>query len=72
MIDKTEEIEYYIKFAKLAQEQDNNDMEQRILMTLKNELMGKALDKINDAKVVNDLAKVEFAIFQNAFQSGFF
>ena len=71
VIDKSEEIDYYLKFAKLAQEGGNFDLGQRVLHDLQNELktklneFGKSSRKLN-----NQLAKVEFAIFQNIFNSG--
>lgn len=69
VIDKTEEISYYLKFANLAQECNNNDLGQRILVNLKSELKNKS--KIEKStKLNNQLAKVEFAIQQTIFNSG--
>ena len=69
VIDKTEEIDYYLRFAHLAQECNNNDLGQRILVNLKTELKNKArIEK--SSKINNQLAKVEFAIQQTIFNSG--
>ena len=43
MIDKSEDIDYYLKFSKLAQDSGNNEFGQRILKNLKSELNGKML-----------------------------
>lgn len=69
VIDKTEEIDNYLKFAHLAQESNNNDLGQRILVNLKSELKIKARVE-KSIKLTNQLAKVEFAIQQTIFNSG--
>ena len=39
VIDKSEDIDYYLKFSKLAQDSGNNEFGQRILNNLKKELL---------------------------------
>jgi FKBP12-rapamycin complex-associated protein len=39
VIDKSEDIDYYLKFSKLAQDTGNNEFGQRILNNLKKELI---------------------------------
>ena len=71
VIDKSEEIDHYLKFAKLAQDGGNIDLGQRVLHDLKNELRSKLKEVGRSSrKLNNQLAKVEFAIFQNIFNSG--
>lgn len=43
-MDKSQEIDYYLKFAKLAQDCGNNDLGRRVLISLKNELLNKSKD----------------------------
>lgn len=49
VIDKSEDIDYYLKFSKLAQDSGNNEFGQRILKNLKSELNGKMLTEKNHA-----------------------
>jgi len=64
VIDKTDEVDYYIRLAKMAQESNNVDYGMRILISMKEALRGKGACKINE------MARVEFAILQNTFNMG--
>lgn len=69
VIDKAEEIDYYLKFAKLALDSGNSNLGSKVLFNLKLELREK-VRRFKSSKLNNQLAKVEFAIFQNVFNSG--
>jgi hypothetical protein len=47
VIDKSEDIDYYLKFSKLAQEAGNNEFGQRVLKNLKSELNIKMITEKN-------------------------
>lgn len=68
VIDKSEDIDYYLKFSKLAQDSGNNEFGQKILNNLKKELM--STEKFQT--LTNQLAKVDLAIYQTYFNSGIY
>lgn len=68
VIDKSDDIDFYLKFSKLAQDSGNNEFGQRILNNLKKELMGTQKNQT----LTNQLAKVDLAIYQTFFNSGIY
>lgn len=53
LIDKAEDIDYYLRFSQLAQDAGNNEFGQRILKNLKAELNTKLLTEKNHATLTN-------------------
>jgi hypothetical protein len=54
VIDKSEEIDHYLKFAKLAQDGGNIDLGQRVLHDLKNELRSKLKEVGRSSRKLNN------------------
>lgn len=77
VIDKSEDIDYYLKFSKLAQDNGNNEFGQRILKNLKSELSTRVAAAVADKtaqppSLTNQLAKVDLAIYETYFNSGIY
>eukprot|EP00352_Strombidinopsis_acuminata_P001846 CAMPEP_0176387304 /NCGR_PEP_ID=MMETSP0126-20121128/36663_1 /TAXON_ID=141414 ORGANISM="Strombidinopsis acuminatum, Strain SPMC142" /NCGR_SAMPLE_ID=MMETSP0126 /ASSEMBLY_ACC=CAM_ASM_000229 /LENGTH=116 /DNA_ID=CAMNT_0017754825 /DNA_START=1846 /DNA_END=2196 /DNA_ORIENTATION=+ len=69
VMDRTNEIDHYLRFAKMAQETGNHDLSSKVLFNLKEELHGKAKESKADMGLMNEMAKVEIEIFQNIYNS---
>ena len=65
----SEQIDYYLKYAKLALDSGNSDLGSKVLKNVEIELKNKN-KIIKSTKLNNQLAKVEFAMYQNQFNSG--